>query len=245
MGKKGVNMLLFYVRHGDPIYTPDSLTPFGERQAEAVGKMLRNFRIDEVFASTSERAKLTATPLCEISKKEMTLLDFANEIYAWRELTCYSKAIETNTWLFCAPEMKELFHTPEMISLGQHWYEHPAFKGEEFEGKDYGAGIKRIQAGADEFIESLGYKRVSDGKYEVVKHSDKRVALFAHQGFGLAFLSCLVGIPYPMFCTHFDICTSGVTVIEFNNEGGYSYPRILTLSSAAHLYKEGLPTRYN
>lgn len=238
-------MLLFYVRHGDPIYNPDSLTPFGERQAEAVGKMLRSLRIDDVYASTSNRAQLTAKPLCEIAKKEMTLLDFANEGYAWRELTCFSKARDCNTWLFFAPEMKELFHTPEMIALGQRWYEHPVFKSEEFKDKDYASGIARIQAGADEFIESLGYKRVSDGKYEVVEHNDKRVAFFAHQGFGLAFLSCLVGIPYPMFCSHFDICTSGVTVVEFNNDGGYSYPRILTLSSAAHLYKEGLPTRYN
>ena len=218
-------MLLFYVRHGDPIYNPDSLTPFGERQAEAVGKMLRNFRINDVYASTSERAKLTAKPLCEIAKKELTLLDFANEGHAWRELTCYSKARDCNTWLFFAPEMKELFHTPEMVALGQKWYEHPEFGNDEFKGKDYGAGIRRIQKGADEFIESLGYRRVSDGKYEVVEHNDKRVAFFAHQGFGLAFLSCLVGIPYPTFCTHFDICTSGVTVIEFANEGGYSYPR--------------------
>ena len=33
-------MLFFYVRHGDPIYNPDSLTPLGQRQAEAVGKRL-------------------------------------------------------------------------------------------------------------------------------------------------------------------------------------------------------------
>lgn len=238
-------MLLFYVRHGDPIYDPDSLTPLGHRQAEAVGKMLRSLRIDDVYASTSERAKLTATPLCEIAKKEMTLLDFANEGYAWRDLTCFSKARGCRTWLFFAPEMKEIFHTPEMLSLGQRWYEHPVFKTEELKGNDYGAGIARIQEGTDSFLESLGYKRVADGKYEVKSHNDKRVAFFAHQGFGLAFLSCVVGIPYPMFCSHFDICTSGVTVIEFNDDGGYSYPRILTLSSSAHLYREGLPTRYN
>ena len=238
-------MLLFYVRHGDPIYNPDSLTPFGHRQAEAVGKMLAQYRINEIYSSTSQRAILTATPLSEISKKDITTLDFANEGYAWQELTCYSKARSANTWLFFSPEMKELFHTPELISLGQRWYEHPCFASEEFLGKDYGAGIIRIQKGSDEFLESLGYKRVADGKYEVLNHTDKRVAFFAHQGFGLAFLSCVIGIPYPQFCTHFDICTSGVTVIEFGNDGGFSYPRILTLSSSAHLYREGLPTRYN
>lgn len=237
-------MLFFYVRHGDPIYSPNSLTPFGHRQAEAVGRMLALYRISEVYSSTSERAKLTAKPLCEIAKKEMNLLDFANEDYVWRDLVCYSEAMERNTWLFYDPAMKELFHTPEMIALGQRWYDHPAFKTESFADKDYKAGIERVQKGSDELFESLGYKRVSDGKYEVVEHSDKRVALFAHQGFGLAFLSCVLGIPYPIFSTHFDIFTSGVTVIEFTDVNGYAYPKILEHSSSAHLYKDGLPTRY-
>ena len=29
-------MILYYVRHGDPTYNPDELTPLGHRQAEAV-----------------------------------------------------------------------------------------------------------------------------------------------------------------------------------------------------------------
>ena len=29
-------MLLFFVRHGDPIYQPDSLTELGKQQAEAL-----------------------------------------------------------------------------------------------------------------------------------------------------------------------------------------------------------------
>ena len=48
-------MLLFYVRLGDPIYDPDSLTPLGESQAEAVGKRLAFYGLDEVYASSSNR----------------------------------------------------------------------------------------------------------------------------------------------------------------------------------------------
>lgn len=29
-------MILFYVRHGDPVYNHDSLTPLGRRQAESL-----------------------------------------------------------------------------------------------------------------------------------------------------------------------------------------------------------------
>ena len=41
-------MLLFYVRHGDPIYDPDMLTPLGKRQAESVAKRLAMYGIDEI-----------------------------------------------------------------------------------------------------------------------------------------------------------------------------------------------------
>ena len=237
-------MLFFYVRHGDPIYNPDSLTPFGHRQAEAVGKMLSLYRIDDIYSSTSERAKLTAKPLSEIIKKDVTLLDFANEGYAWQELTCYSESMGRNAWLFHSPEVKELFHTPELVALGHRWYEHPAFSGASFEGENYKLGMERIQKASDEFFESLGYKRVSDGKYKVLSDNNRRIAMFAHQGFGLAFISAILGIPYPMFATHFDIFTTGVTAIEFSNTDGYAYPKVVELSSSAHLYKEGLPTRY-
>ena len=49
-------MLLFYVRHGDPIYNPDSLTPLGERQAEAIARRLALYGIDKIYSSTSTRA---------------------------------------------------------------------------------------------------------------------------------------------------------------------------------------------
>ena len=72
-------MLFFYVRHGDPIYNPDMLTPLGHEQARAVAKRLCLFGIDRIFASSSNRAQLTAKPTSEICKKEVTVLDWANE----------------------------------------------------------------------------------------------------------------------------------------------------------------------
>ena len=107
-------------------------------------------------------------------------------------------------------------------------------------------GLDRIKNAASDFIESLGYRQIGNlGKYEIVNKNDKRIALFAHAGFGLTFLSFILGIPYPLFATHFDLGHSGMTVIEFQEIDGYAYPKVLTLSSDSHLYKEGLPTRYN
>jgi len=231
-------MLFFYVRHGDPIYDPDSLTPLGKRQAEAVGKRLSLYRLDRIFASTSNRAILTATPASEISKKPIERLDWTNEGHAWEELTVNTP--EGRRWLFHRTEIKELFHTPEIKELGFEWYRHPAFS--EY---NYAEGMARIQRESDAFFESLGYKHEGGGKYKVIEKNNKRVALFAHQGFGLAFLSCVLAIPYPQFSVHFDIGLTGVTVIDFAEENGYAYPKVLTHSNDAHILHEGLPTNTN
>ncbi|MBO5945160.1 MAG: histidine phosphatase family protein [Clostridia bacterium] len=233
-------MLFFYVRHGDPIYDPGSLTPLGERQAEAVARRLALFGIDEIYSSTSNRAILTATPTAELCKKEIKQLDFANESHAWETLTFNAKNPPRKTFLFHAEEVQDAFHGKEVFDLGYEWYKHPLF-----EGYPYKEGIDRVRAASDEFFESLGYKHEGYGKYKVIAHNNKRVAMFAHQGFGMAFIPTVLGIPYPLFATHFDFSHSSVTVIQFDEVDGYAYPRVLTLSNDSHLYRDGLPTRYN
>ena len=232
-------MLFYYVRHGDPIYDPDSLTPLGERQAEAIGKRLAQYGIDEIYASSSERAKLTAKPTCEMLKKELTELDFCNEIHAWNELTVETPA--GKRWLFHSNDAKQLMTSPEIINMGFNWYQHP-----EFEKYNFKAGLERIQKEADKLFASLGYEHIPEtGKYKIIQPNDKRVALFAHQGFGIAFLSLILDIPYPLFASHFDICHTGMSVISFEECDGYAIPKVLTHSSDSHLYKEGLPTKYH
>ena len=230
-------MILFYIRHGEPIYDPDSLTPLGEKQAKAIAKRLAMFGIDRIYSSTSNRAIQTALPSCELMKKELTQLDFCNEKYAIEEF-----AIDKNgkrRWIFREPETKYLLADEAVLSMGHDWYKHPSFT-------DYQKGIERIYRDTDEFLKTLGYEHIRrTGKYKVRSHNDERVALFAHHGFGLAFLSTILDIPFPVFVNHFELCHSGMTVIEFKEEDGYSMPRILTLSSDSHLYKENLPMNYN
>ena len=230
-------MLFFYIRHGDPTYTPNSLTPLGERQAEAIAKRLSLYGVDKIYSSTSNRAIQTAQPTCDLLKKEMELVDFANETYAWYDFTVQRDG--QRKWIFFDKEIRKLFTDKSVISLGHDWYEHP-------ELTEYKKGVDRIFSESFEFFKSLGYEHERfTGKYKVLKPNDDRVALFAHQGFGLAFLSTILDIPYPLFANHFDMCHTGMTVIEFSDEGGFSIPKVLTLSSDSHLYREGLPTKYN
>ncbi len=232
-------MLFHYVRHGDPIYNPDSLTPLGERQAEAVGKRLALHGVDRVFSSTSNRAILTSKPTCELMRiPEPTLLDFAEEGLTWRRVATVNEN-GVNTWAFYSGKHVELFTSPEVYELGHRWYEHP-------ELTEFKEGFEAIYNDIDEFLLSLGYEHIRyTGRYKIVKPNNERVALFAHQGFGIAFMSCVLDIPYPIYCTRYDICHSGITTINFQEYGEYAVPKVLVHSSDAHLYKEGLPTKYN
>lgn len=230
-------MLFFYIRHGDPIYNPDSLTPLGLRQAEALAKRLSLYGMDKIYASTSERAKQTARPTCELLKKELHELDFCNEGHAWNDFTV--KTQNGVTWAFQSPEMLKIFATEECRRLGDRWYDHPKLSC-------FKKGIERIKGESDSFFASLGYEHIPDtGTYKIIRPNDERIALFAHQGFGLAFLSCVLDIPYPIFSRQFDICHSGMTVIEFAGSEGITHPKVLTLSSDSHIYRDGLPTNYN
>lgn len=231
-------MLLYYIRHADPIYEPDSLTPLGERQAEALSRRLARFGLDELYSSDSVRAQRTARPTAELLKKEVTLLPWANEALVWPETTLPGNSGNA-FWLFGLPEHRRLLVSPQMQALGDRWYTHPAFAGTPVAG-----GLARIRRESDAFLRSLGYAHDREAHtYHALAHNDRRVALFAHQGFGIAFLSCLLDIPYPQFAAHFDIGHSGMTVVYFAPDGEDT-PRIFQLSNDSHIYADGLPTDY-
>ncbi len=233
-------MLFFYVRHGDPTYSPDALTPLGRRQAEAVGRRLARFGLDRIYASTSTRAIQTAEPAAEMLKLPITQLDWCNESHAWRD---YAIEYEPGkrTWCFARRDIQNIFNETAIQEMGDQWYTDPRLTEYHFEN-----GEERIRRESDAFFAELGYQRVGkSGVYQVTKSNSERVALFAHQGFGMAFLSHLLHIPYPVFTTHFDISHSNLTVIEFAERDGFAVPKVLTWSSDGHLYAENLPTAYN
>lgn len=232
-------MLLFYIRHGEPVYEPNGLTPLGARQAEAVAKRLAAHGLDEIYASSSKRAVDTARPTSELTHKPIVELDWCDEDVIWQELAVkYPDG--TKDWLYRDKAACEMFVSDEVYALGDKWYTHKAFSEPR-----YKSGMERVTRHTREFIKSLGYEYDEMSRtYNAVAPNDRRVALFAHEGFGKAFLSVVTGIPYPVFCTRFEIEHSGVTAIRLDGER-HVIPQILQHSNDSHLFKDGLPTRYN
>lgn len=234
-------MTLFYVRHGEPVYDPDRLTPMGRRQAESVAHRLCQFGVDRVFVSSSNRALETSRPTCEMSKIEPEpALDWMNELHAWNELSV-EFAPGRRHWCYDDDACLEEFSRPEIRALGHRWHEHPAFAAR----PSFGAAVRRMRKEADAWLSSLGYRHDPEKcVYHAENPSDARIALFAHEGAGLLLLSTVLDIPYPLFAPAFAMGHTGMTVVEFRARGDLCTPRVLQLSSDSHLYRDGLPTNY-
>jgi len=229
-------MLLFYVRHGDPTYDPDCLTELGHRQAEALVGRMYECKPDKIYASTSTRAVQTAQPTARALGKEIIQMDWCHENHAWQD---FSDVCEdgTRTWIWDVPGAHEKLVSAQVAALGKEWYRYPGFE-------KYEAGIKRIQTEADAWLLSLGYRHDTEKNgFTAVRPNDDRIALFAHEGFGAAFLSCILDIPFPMFSAHFEIGHTGVTVISFSGEG-FFVPRVLQVSNDSHIFAAGMSTDY-
>ena len=227
-------MLLFYVRHGDPIYNPDSLTELGQAQAQALVGRMKICNPSQIYVSSSNRARQTAQPTADALGIEPIILDWANEKYAFADLSI-PKPEGGRQWL-AASEEYEFLISDEIRKLDHNWHTHPSM----VERGVVGTG--RIAKDVDAWLETLGYKREGNG-YRKVGQPPERVALFAHWGFGLAFLSHLLYIPYPQMATRFCIGHSQVTVIRFWDRDPV-VPQVLQLSNDSHLFAAGVETKY-
>lgn len=229
-------MLLYIIRHGDPVYNPDSLTPKGHLQAEALAKRLAVHGLDRIYCSPNVRAKQTAQPTCDLLGLEMNIEDWTSEDIAWKEMACHT--LEGGYgWPFHIQNSK--IKNDANLALGDKWYEAECFKN-----VDIKAGVDRIAFESDKFTEKLGYVR-EGSIYRAVSPNDMRVAVFCHQGFGTTWMSYLLSINPLLFWSSFDISHSSVTIIEFKNtEDSLVAPKCLCLSDMSHIYKEGLPLSY-
>ena len=237
-------MLLFYIRHGDPIYNPDQITPLGEEQAKALANRLKVFGIDEIYASTSNRAIQTAKPTSDLLGLEIKTLEFLNENYL-DEIKVPTQDGKKD-WVWSHPEYANILTSREVREMGELWYKHPKLEAFHFEKK-----LGSINEQLDSLLTGFGYEHDSEkGLYKILeRNTEKRIAIFAHECMSKIVLSHLLDIPFPYYATHFEMHTSAFTVIRFDDgslyenapePGAYARARVLTLSNDSHLYHEGV-----
>jgi probable phosphoglycerate mutase len=233
-------MLLYVIRHADPIYNPDSLTELGHKQAEALAERLAVNGIDKAFSSPHGRARMTAEPTCKLMGIEYGVEEWMSEGLAWMDLSGEREDRGPGVKDWTIYRHNVLLRYDEHIKNGGVWHESPNYKGSNAKN-----GYKRICDASDDFLERLGFKNEEGKGYKVVRYNDDKVAAFCHHGFGTTWLSHLLGIPPHIVWAGFDIAASGITALAFgNHESGYIAPRCICWADWSHVYKAGLPLHY-
>lgn len=221
-------MRIFLIRHADPHYPDDSLTPTGHREARALADHLAALDADALYASPRGRARLTAQYAADRLGLPVTVEPWTTELDG-----LYSEAHRHSLWDLDGA----LLRGPEVLADLNAWQSVPPL-----DNPNLAAHLARIQAGSDEFLGRMGFTRAGHLYHaDPARRAPQRVALFAHLGFGLSWLALLLGIPAPLMWGGFFLYPSSVTTILFDERSpGMASPRVTGLGDVSHLYRAGL-----
>ena len=224
-------MRIYLIRHGDPDYPNDSLTPTGRAEAQALAEHLAQAGIDEIYASPRGRAKLTAQYTADHLEKmgislPVTIEPWTTELDGLRDMQR-----NRSLWDFDAADLR----APHVLRNLNGWH-----LAAPLDNARLAEHVERIEKGSDDFLSRLGYTR-EGVLYRFTPPNTRRIALFAHLGFGLTWLAHLLSIPVPLMWAGFYLHPTSVTTILFDERTpGLAAPRVLALGDVSHLHRAGL-----
>ena len=224
-------MRLLIIRHADPDYARDSLTPKGRREAALLTERLVREDIAAFYVSPLGRAKETAREALEKTGKTATELEWLKE---------FPIQLENKNGI---PGTSCLWDWLPSI-----WTQAPAFYDKDawadvpvFSHIGVRAEYERITANLDALLEKHGYRR-NDGYYEAISPNRDTIALFCHFGLACVLLSHLLGVS-PMVLWHgFCAAPSSVTTVYTEERrAGLASFRVAAFGDVSHLYAAGEP----
>ena len=214
-------MRLIFVRHGEPDYGNDCLTPNGEKQADLASLRLEREGISEIYASPLGRARQTA----EYTSKKLNIpiktLEFMHEI------TWGGEGLPENghPWILSGRMILE----ENFDYANCDWKQHPYFKNNSAT-RDYDYVVGEF----DKFMKKQGY--VHEGsRFLCTTDEQKNVAVFSHGGSGACVLSYLLNLAFPYTLVVLPYDYTSIIVLEFPvNKGKYVHPRIELFNETLH-----------
>lgn len=223
-------MIIYLVRHGDPDYANDTITPKGHGEAAAVAQRMTIIKPERIYTSPLGRARATMQYTADTLDMPFEVLDWTREISGFTvDFDKWGRIAAWNT-------PGEEIHGAEPFPDRDTWFDAAYLKG--IPAKDT---YDKIVEGSDAFLRNHGYIR-DGGLYRVEKSAKdgERVALFAHAGFGLTWLAHLLQIPVPLVWCGFYLPTSSVTTILLERRSEeWAFPRLLGVGDVSHLYGSG------
>jgi len=222
-------MRLYIIRHADPDYKNDTITPRGHLEAQALAERMHKQGLDRIFCSPLGRAKATMKYTAEALGMDYQIEEWTREIEGlWFEDTPWGSMV---AWDIPGEVIRGYDAMPN----------HNDWMKQEFLGTTRAAEIfEEIRKNSDDFLKLLGYERIG-GRYRIIKRNTDKVAVFCHNGFGLTWLAHLLEIPLSLMWTGFWLAPTSVTTVLFDERSDeWAVPRCLNVGDTSHLYHAGL-----
>lgn len=230
-------MKLILVRHADPDYSIDSLTPTGFMEAEALRERMEAIPSDGDYVSPLGRAARTAEIALRNTGRRAVVMDWLREfnlpvkrphqetdsdgdcVWDWfpADWTVRPAFFDRNAWM----------NEPELVSAGVP------------------EAYRTVCEGLDALLAEHGYVR--DGlNYRASGPNHKTFVLYCHFGLECVLISHLINVS-PMVLWH-GTCSapSGVTtLVTEEREKGIASWRMSAFGDVSHLYAKGMEPSFH
>ncbi|MDE5985167.1 MAG: histidine phosphatase family protein [Eubacterium sp.] len=219
-------MKIVIIRHGDPDYVKDSLTPKGWREATLLSDRISMLDVKAFYCSPLGRAKDTASLTLEKMNRKATELDWLRE---------FEGKIRKGLKISSCWDRKPLEWTlDDNYYRNETWYKTKLMRSLNAE-KEY----KRVCSGIDELLKKHGYEH-SDRYYKVSNSNHDTIVLFCHFAVECVILSHILSCS-PMVLWHNFVAlpTSVTTLVTEEREKGIAVFRCQQFGDISHLYAGG------
>ena len=221
-------MKLMIVRHADPDYSIDSLTPVGWEEARLLAERMAKLDITDFYVSPLGRARDTASLTLEKMGRKAEVCPWLREFEAPIYKPDRPKPGCTWDWLPQDWTVEPRYYDPD------RWTEPEVMQAGDVAGQ-----ADWVASNLDAVLAAHGYER-NGNLYRAVRPNTDTLAFFCHFGVECVMLGHLLHVS-PMVLWH-GMCAapSSVTILntEERRKGIVSF-RMSTFGDTSHLYAGG------
>lgn len=218
-------MKLLIVRHGDPDYSIDSLTPTGWQEAELLSHRLTRLDVKAFYVSPLGRARDTAAATLNKLGRTAQVMPWLREFPP--EVLKPSDTAPDICWDWLPQDWTA---EPRFYDRTQ-WSQVPVFADAGVE-----EAYQTVARGLDDLLARHGYVR-SGNLYRAEQPNEDTVVLICHFGLECVLLSHLLGVS-PMVLWHGTAAapTSVTTLVTEERREGIAAFRMTAFGDISHLY---------
>ena len=223
-------MKLLLIRHAEPDYTVDSLTPKGWVEAELLAKRLLRLPLGDLYQSPRGRAMDTARPYLRLSGKSIETLPWLEEFRA------RTKDPETGKPRICWDLKPRLWQAHPMLMSVETWDSDPLYAG-----SDTTQIWHETTDGVDALLARYGFYK--DGPvWKCAENTEQTIACFCHFGIAMVIMGYMMNLSPVVLWQTMIMAPSSVTLLETEERvKGEVVWRCSKLGDLTHLEAAGEP----